>query len=153
MMFSQNLFEKLKNWSLRSGPGDLLGSIHTCAYFPSKWVIFFIYILSVLEWKYDDFLHFWKLFEKSTKIEVFAHWGPVDFLAQFTHVHIFHPNKWNFIVLLSWSENMMTFFIFENFSENIEVFAHCGPGDLFGSIHTCAHFPSKWVNFYILVVL
>ena len=37
--------------------------------------------------------------------------------------------------------------------EKIEDFPHPGPGDPFRSFHTCAQISSKWVNFYILVVL
>ena len=37
--------------------------------------------------------------------------------------------------------------------KKIEDFAHPGPGDPFRSFHTCAQILSKWVNFYILVVL
>ena len=37
--------------------------------------------------------------------------------------------------------------------EKIEDFPHPGPGDPFCSFHTCAQISSKWVNFYILVVL
>ena len=124
-------------------------------------------------------------------MEVFTHL--VDqgtFLAQFTHVHSFHPNEWNFIFLLSRSENMMIFFIFENFSKKLKKnwsfhpLRTMGPfwlisymctffiqmsdffyfscpalkiwwfsGVLFVSIHTCAHFVSKWLIFFILVVL
>ena len=62
------------------------------------------YNVVVLEWKYDYFLHFRKLFKKIKK-------------------------------------------------KKIEVFAHRRPGDLYGSIHTCAQFSSKWAKFYILAVL
>ena len=77
-----------------------------------------------------------------------------------------------FILYLSWSENIVLFFNFENIKKNRkklmfshtanllifffskieknEVFAHRGPVDIFGSIQTCAHLSSKWVNFYIL---
>ena len=37
--------------------------------------------------------------------------------------------------------------------EKIEDFPHPGPGDPFRLFHTCAQISSKWVNFYILVVL
>ena len=37
--------------------------------------------------------------------------------------------------------------------EKIEDFPHPGPGDPFPLFHTCAQISSKWVNFYILVVL
>ena len=49
----------------------------------------------------------------------------------------------------------MIFFNFENFQKirEIEVFTHDGPVDIFGSIHTCAHLSSKWVNWCILVML
>ena len=74
---------------------------------------------------------------------------------------------------------MMIFFIFANFSksrknwrfsqprpcrpfslishlcpvEKVEDFPHPSPGDPFPLFHTCAQISSKWVNFYILVVL
>ena len=52
-------------------------------------------------------------------------------------------------------KNMMIFFIFKDFSKNRKNWSYCQPrpGDLFYSVHTCAHFPSKWSNFYILIVL
>ena len=37
--------------------------------------------------------------------------------------------------------------------EKIEDFPHPGPGDPFSSFHICPQISSKWVNFYILVVL
>ena len=47
---------------------------------------------------------------------------------------------------------------FSSFSETFRKiekidFPHPGPGDPFRSFHTCAQISSKWVNFYILVVL
>ena len=132
------------------GPRDLFGSIHTCVHFPSKWMNF--YILDVLEWKYDDFRHFRKLW-KNQKNWSFRPGTPRDF---FGSIHIcahFHPNERFFRcpgVKIWW---------FSSFSENfwqikrIEVFAHHRPGDLFGSVHTGANFLSKWVNFYIFIVL
>ena len=99
------IFENFsENWNFRP-PRTCwhYGSIHTCPHYSSKWVNF--YILIVLKWKYDVFLHFRKVFKKWKKME------------------------------------------------KIEFFPHHGPVDIFVSIHTCAHFPSKWVNLCILVVL
>ena len=71
---------------------NFFGSIHSSAHFPSKWVK--LYILVVLEWEYEDFLHFRNFFKKSKKFKFFLPtrtWG--TFLALFTHVPIFHPMK------------------------------------------------------------
>ena len=90
-------FQKIGNIEVfaHRWPGDLFGSFHTCAHFPSKWVNFYIWVL--LEWKYDDFLHFCIRFKKF-KILKFSHTADLGtFLAQITHVHIFHPNEWFFI--------------------------------------------------------
>ena len=42
---------------------------------------------------------------------------------------------------------------FQKIKKKIEVFAHRESVRIFASIHTCAHFSSKTVDFYILVVL
>ena len=92
---------------------------------------------------------------KIKKIEVFAHEHLRTFLAQFTYVHIFIQMS----DFLDVSCPGVKIWWFSSFSENfwqikrIEVFAHHRPGDLFGSVHTGANFLSKWVNFYIFIVL
>ena len=122
------------------------------------------YILVVLELKYDDFLHFWKLFQNSNKLKFSNPFCKIEricppelgtFLALFTHVHIFHPNEWFLYFSCPWVKIWWFSSFLKTFPkiEQIEVFIHRGPWDLYGSIHTCAHFPSQWVNFYILVVL
>ena len=101
LSFSSVNFLKIKKIEvfLHPGPWNIFYAFHSLAPFSSKWVNFDI--LLVLMWKYDAFLQFWKLFEKSKKI----------------------------------------------------VFPHPGPRDIFCAFHSLAPFSSKWVNFYILVVL
>ena len=62
--FSQTFrkIEKIEDFP-HPGAGDPFRSFHTCTQISSKWVNF--YILVVLMSNYDDFLHFYKLFENS----------------------------------------------------------------------------------------
>ena len=83
------------------GPGDLFGSIHIWAHFSSKWVNF--YNLVLLEWKYDDFLHFRKFSKKAKKLKFSPTADRGTFLAKFTNAHF--SSKWvNFYILgvLEW---------------------------------------------------
>ena len=98
----ENFSKNQKKFSPTADHGNFFFSILSCAHFPSKWVN--LYILVVLEWEYEDFLHFRKLFffKKSKKLK----FSPIADL-----------------------------------------------GNFFGSIHSCAHFPSKRVNLNILLVL
>ena len=104
----RKLFKKSKKlkFSPSTEVGNFFGSIHKFAHFPFKWVN--LYILVFLEWEYEDFLHFRKLFKKLKKLKFPPPPPPPP-----------PPDLGNF----------------------------------FGSIHSCAHFPSKWVILYILVVL
>ena len=143
-------FKKIeKNWSF-CPPRivNIFGSIHTCAHFSSKWFNF--YILVVLKWKHDAFLHFRKLWKKK--------WS---FRPQRTCRHLWlNSHMYTFFIemseLLYFSCPKVKIWCFSSFSKTfqkikkIEVFAHHGPVDIFGSIHTCAHFSSKWVTFFIL---
>ena len=201
--------EKIEVFSPNTDLGNFLGSIYSCAHFPSKWVN--LYILVVLEWEYEYFLHFRKSFQKIYKIEVFAHSGPGELFYLNSLMCPFSIQMSEFIYF---SCPVVRIWGFSSFSktfqkiEKIEVFAHRGPGELFGlnslkcpfsiqmseiiyfscpgvriwgfssfskifqkiekievfspntdlgnflgSIYSCAHFPSKWVNLYILVVL
>ena len=103
---------------------------------------------------YDDFLHFRKLFEKSKKLKIFptpalgtlfAHFTLVDFIQMSEFLYFSCPD-----VKLWWFSSFSETF---RKIEKIEDFPHPGPGDPFRSFHTCAQISSKWVNFYILVVL
>ena len=105
---------------------------------------------------YDDFLHFRKLFEISKRLKIFPHpgpWGPfslishlcTDFIQMSEFLYFSCPD-----VKLWWFSSFSETF---RKIEKIENFPHPGPGDPFRSFHTCAQISSKWVNFYILVVL
>ena len=67
-------------------------AFHSLAPFSSKWVNFDI--LVVLKWKYDAFLQFCKLFEKSKKLKFFPTPALGTFFAHFTLWLLFHPNEW-----------------------------------------------------------
>ena len=129
--FSENR-KKLK-FSPTADLGNFLGSNHSCAHFPSKRVN--LYILVVLEWGYDDFLHFRKLFRKSKKIEVFAHRGPGELFGVKSLMCPFSIQTSEFVYF---SCPRVRIWWFSSFSktfqkiEKIEVFAHRGPGELFG---------------------
>ena len=105
---------------------------------------------------YDDFLHFRKLFEKIEKIGRFPQprpWGPYslishlcpDFIQMSEFLYLSCPD-----VKLWWFSSFSQHF---RKMEKIQDFPHPGPGDPFRLFHTCAQISSKWMNFYILVVL
>ena len=150
------LFEKAKKIEdfPQPGPGDPFRSFHTCAQISSKWVNF--YILVVLMSNYDDFLHFRKLFEKWKKLKISPTPALGTLFACFTLVPRFHPNEWILYILVVLMSNYDDFLhfckLFEN-SKKLKISPTPGPGDPFRSFHTCAQIWSKWVNFYILVVL
>ena len=152
--FSQTFqkIEKIEDFP-HPGAGDPFRSFHTCTQISSKWVNF--YILVVLMSNYDDFLHFCKLFENSKKLKIFPTQALGTLFAHFTHAHI--SSKWvNFYILVVLMSNYNDCLHFRKLfekSKKLEDFPHPGPGDPFHSFHTCAQISSKWVNFYILVVL
>ena len=74
------------------GPRDIFFAFHSLASFSSKWVNFDI--LVVLKWKYDSFLQFWKLFEKSKKLKFSPTPALGTFFLPFTLWHLFLPNEW-----------------------------------------------------------
>ena len=152
--FSQTFrkVEKIEDFP-HPGPGDPFRLFHTCAQISSKWVNF--YILVVLMSNYDDFLHFRKLFEnrKNWRFSPPRPWGPFslishlcpDFIQMSEFLYLSCPD-----VKLWWFSSFSQTF---RKVEKIEDFPHPGPGDPFRLFHTCAQISSKWVNFYILVVL
>ena len=81
------------------------------------------------------------------------HWGPFslishlcpDFIQMSEFLYLSCPD-----VKLWWFSSFSQTF---RKIEKIEDFPHPGSGDPFRSFHTCAQISSKWVNFYILVVL
>ena len=151
-----NLFTKSKKlkFSPTVGLGDFFGSIRSCAHFPSKWVN--LYILVVLEWGYEDFLNFLKLFKKSKKLKFSPTAVHVNFFGSIRSCAHF-PSKWvNLYILVVLEWEYKNFFHFRNLlrkSKKLKFSPTADLGNIFGSIHSCAHFPSKWVNLYILVVL
>ena len=153
--FSQTFWkmEKIEDFP-HAGPGDPFRLFHTCAQISSKWVNF--YILVVLMSNYDDFLHFRKLFEKVKKLKISPTPGPGDPFRSF-HACAQIWSKWvNFYILVVLMSNYDDFLHFRKLfikSKNLEDFPHPVPGEPFRSFHTCAQISSKWVNFYILVVL
>ena len=79
--------------------------------------------------------------KKIEKIKVLAHRGAVDIFG--SHMCTFLIQMCEFLYL-SFAEVKIWCFpsflkTFEKF-EKIEVFAHCVPVDIFGSIHTCTIF-------------
>ena len=144
--------EKIEDFP-HPGPGDPFRSFHTCAQISSKWVNF--YILVVLMSNYDDFLHFCKLFENSKKLKISPTQALRTLFAHFRRAQI--SSKWvNFyisVVLMSNYDDFLHFCKLFEKSKKLEDFPHPGPGDPFRSFHTCTQISSKWVNFYILVVL
>ena len=147
-----NRSKKLK-FSPTTDLGKFFGSIHTCAYFSSKWVN--LYSLVVLDWEYDDFLHFQKLFKTSKKLKFSPTPDWRTFLAQLTCAH-FSSIRVNLyiLVVLEWEyDDFLHFWKLFKKSKKLKFLPTAYLGDLFGSIHTCAHFSSKWVNLYILVGL
>ena len=130
----EKFFKKLK--SLKFSPtadlGNFFSSIHSCAHFPSKWVN--LYISVILEWEYEDFLHFSKTFQKNEKIEVFTNCGPGELfwlnslmcpfsiqMSEFVYFSCPGVRIWGFS---SFSETFLKI-------EKIKIFAHHGPGELF----------------------
>ena len=147
--FSRNR-KKLK-FSPTVDLGNFFGS---CAHFPSKWVN--LYILLVLEWEYEDILHFQKLFKKSKKLK----FSPTVDLGNFfgsIHSCAHFPSKWvnlYILVVLEWEyEDFLHFRKLFKKSKKLKFSPTSDLGNFFDSIHSCAHFPSKWVNLYIIVVL
>ena len=133
---------------------NFFGSIHSSAYFPSKWVK--LYILVVLEWEYEDFLHFRKPFKKLKNLKFSA---TADLWNLFGSIHscAHFSSKWvNFyiLVVLEWeNEDFLHFLKLFKKSKKMKFLPTADLGNFFGSIRSCAHFPSKRVNSYILVVL
>ena len=153
--FSQHFrkMEKIEDFP-HHGPGDPFRLFHTCAQISSKWVNFYISV--VLMSNYDDFLHFRKLFENSKKLKISPTPGPGDPFRSF-HTCAQISSKWvNFYILVVLMSNYDDFLhfckLFEK-SKKLEDLPHLSPGKPFRSFHTCAQISSKWVNFYILVLL
>ena len=151
----ENFSKNRKNWSFRPPQnwGTFLAQFtHVPIFHPNEWICIF-----QLSWSENMRIFFiFENFSKNWKNWSFCPpWTLGTFLAQFTHVPIIHPNEWICIFQLSWSENMRIFSFFELFtkSEKLKFSPTVDLGNFFGSIHSCAHFPSKWVNIYILVVL
>ena len=155
IFFSFENFSKNRKIEDFPHPGhvDIFVSIHTCAQISSKWGNF--YILVVLKWEYDDFLQFWKLFEKSKILKIFptlpcrhfclnSHMC-TDFIQMSKFLYFSCPE-----VRIWWFSSVLKTF---RKIEKIEDFPHPRHVDIFVSIHTCAQISSKWGNFYILVVL
>ena len=153
--FSQTFrkMEKIEDFP-HAGPGDPFRLFPTCAQISSKWVNF--YILVVVMSNYDDFLHFRKLFENSKKLKISPTPGPGDPFRSF-HTCAQISSKWvNLYILVVLMSNYDDFLHFRKLfekSKKLEDFPLPGPGEPFRSFHTCAQISSKWVNFYILVVL
>ena len=87
-------FKKSKNlkFSPTTHLGNFSDSIYSCAHFPFKWVNLYIFLLS---WSENMRIFFIFINFSKNWINCFRPprtWCTV--LAQFTHVPIFHPNKW-----------------------------------------------------------
>ena len=129
------------------GPRDIFCAFHSLAPFSSKWVNFDI--LLVLMWKYDAFLQFCKLFEKSKKIEVFPHPGPWDIFCAFHSLAPF-SSKWvNFdiLVVLMWKYDAFLQFrkLFEK-SKKLKFFPTPALGTFFAHFTLWLLFhPNEWI--------
>ena len=81
-------------------------------------------------------------------------WGPFslvshlcpDFIQMSEFLNLSCPN-----VKLWWFSSFSQ--TFRKLEKKLKFFPTPGPGDPFRSFHTCGQISSKWVNFYILVVL
>ena len=161
--FSQTFyFTSRKNWRFSPprpwGPFSLIS--HLCPDFIQMSEFLYLSCPDVRLWWFSSFsqlFHSKKLkISKSRKNWRFSPprpWGPFslishlcpDFIQMSEFLYLSCPD-----VRLWW---------FSSFSqtfpqvEKIEDFPHPGPGDPFRLFHTCAQISSKWVNFYILVVL
>ena len=147
-----------KNWGFppTANLGPLLLNSHMCIFSNQVSGILYFSCPGVKIWWVSSFSkNFWKK-KKIIIIEIYAHCGPGDPFLLNSHMCTFsiHMSECFYSscpgVKIWWFSSFSKTF---RKIEKIEVFAHCRPGNLFDSIHTCAHFPSKWVNVYILVVL
>ena len=150
----ENFSKNRKNWSFCPpwpwGPFSLISHMSTEFIQMSEFLYFSC--PDVILWWFSSFS---KLFEKSKKLKFLPTPSLGTFFAHFTHEHRIHPMS----EVLYFSCPDVRLWWFSSFSktfrkiEKIEVFAHSGSGDLFRSFHAWAQNSSKWVNFYILVVL
>ena len=151
----RKLSKTRKNWRFPPPPalGTLLLISHLCPDFIQMSEFLYLSCPDVKLWWFSSFS---QTFRKIEKIEDFPPprpWGPFslishlcpDFIQMSEFLYLSCPD-----VKLWW---------FYSFSQTfrkikkIEDFPHAGPWDPFRLFHTCAQISSKWVNFYILVVL
>ena len=147
-----NFSKTRKNWRFPPprpwGPFSLVS--HLCPDFIQMSEFLYLSCPDVKLWWFSSFS---QTFRKLEKIEDFIHPGPGDPFRSF-HICSQISFKWvNFYILVVLMSNYDDFLHFRKLFEKLEDFPHPGPGDPFRSFHTCAQISSKWVNFYILVVL
>ena len=150
-----NFSKSRKNWRFSPprpwGPFSLIS--HLCPDFIQMSEFLYLSCPDVKLWWFSSFS---QTFRKVEKIEDFPHPGPGDPFPLF-HICAQISFKWvNFYILVVLMSNYDDFLHFRKLFEEVEKiedFPHPGPGDPFPLFHTCAQISSKWVNFYILVVL
>ena len=157
------IFISRKNWRFSPprpwGPFSLIS--HLCPDFIQMSEFLYLSCPDDRLWWFSSFS---QTFPQVEKIEDFPHPGPGDPFRLF-HTCAQISSKWvNFyilVVLMSDYDDFLHFrklfhkskklvVLMSNYDED---FPHPGPGDPFRLFHTCAQISSKWVNFYILVVL
>ena len=159
-----NFSKSRKNWRFSPprpwGPFSLIS--HLCPDFIQMSEFLYLSCPDVKLWWFSSFS---QTFRKVEKIEDFPHPGPGDPFPLFhicAQISLFEKSKKLKIQMsdfLYLSCPDVKLWWFSSFSqtfrriEKIEDFPHPGPGDPFPLFHTCAQISSKWVNFYILVVL
>ena len=147
-----------KNWKNRRfppprpwGPFSLVS--YLCPDFIQMSEFYYLSCPDVKLWWFSSFS---QTFRKLKKIEDFPlprPWGPFSLVSHLC------PDFKQMSEFLYLSCPDVKLWWFSSFSqtfrkiEKIEDFPHPGPGDPFRSFHICAQISSKWVNFYILVVL
>ena len=140
-----NFSKNRKNWRFSPprpwGPFSLIS--HLCTDFIQMSEFLYFSCPDVKLWWFSSFS---ETFRKIEKIEDFRPpWGPFWWIS----------SKWvNFYILVVLMSNYV-FFIFGNFSKNRKNwrFSPPRPWGPFSLISHFAQISSKWVNFYILVVL
>ena len=144
-----------KNWRFSPprpwGPFSLIS--HLCPDFIQMSEFLYLSCPDVKLWWFSSFSQTFRTSRKNWRFSPPRPWGPFslishlcpDFIQMSEFLYLSCPD-----VKLWWFSSFSQTF---RKIEKIEDFPHPGPGDPFRLFHTCAQISSKWVNFYILVVL
>ena len=150
----ENFSKNQQNWSFRPlqtwGPFWINSHMYTLSIQMSEFLYFSCPGAKI--WWFSSFSKNFR--NKKLKFSSSADLG--TFLAQSTHVHIVHPNKWFFLcfscpgVKIRWySKPFRKRKLFEKSktSTKLKFLPTTDLGTFFGSIHTCAHFSIQMSEF------